>query len=97
MPSSRLRLPRPSIPRPGRTTGGGGGKATAAGGSKPVRLGSPRWLVPLMLGFFLVGLLWIVVYYITAGAFPVPALGNWNIAVGFGFISVGFVLSTQWR
>lgn len=87
MPSSRLRLPRLSTSLPGRTPAG----------KAPVRLGSPRWLVPLMLACFLIGLLWIVVYYISAAAFPLPSLGNWNIVVGFGFISVGFVLSTQWR
>ncbi|MDB1086278.1 cell division protein CrgA [Streptomyces sp. ACA25] len=56
-----------------------------------------RWVAPLMLAMFLVGLAWIVVFYITQGDYPVGALGNWNIVVGFGFIAAGFVVSTQWK
>ncbi|MDP9393427.1 MAG: cell division protein CrgA [Actinomycetota bacterium] len=63
----------------------------------PVRVGSPRWLAPLMVALFLVGLAWIVVYYVTQARYPIAGIGNWNMAVGFGFILAGFVLSTQWR
>ncbi|MBB1246600.1 MULTISPECIES: cell division protein CrgA [Streptomyces] len=56
-----------------------------------------RWVAPLMLAMFAIGLAWIVVFYVTEGRFPVEALGNWNILVGFGFIGVGFVVSTQWK
>lgn len=59
---------------------------------------SPRWLPPLMLAMFGLGVLWLVVYYISEGDMPVAgALGDWNLIVGFGFIIVGFMLSTQWR
>jgi hypothetical protein len=62
---------------------------------------SPRWLAPLMLVLFGVGVLWLVVFYITEarfGGLPVASdLGNWNLLVGFGFIIAGFGLSTQWR
>ena len=59
---------------------------------------SPRWLAPLMLVMFALGVLWLVVYYLSEGDMPVAgALGDWNLLVGFGFIIVGFVLSTQWR
>ncbi|MGP4109643.1 cell division protein CrgA [Streptomyces sp. 4N509B] len=56
-----------------------------------------RWVAPLMLAMFVIGLAWIVVFYVTQGDLPVEALGNWNIVVGFGFIAVGFVVSTQWK
>jgi uncharacterized membrane protein (DUF485 family) len=55
------------------------------------------WVAPLMLAFFIVGLAWIVLFYVTQGSLPVDALGNWNIVVGFGFIAGGFVVSTQWK
>jgi uncharacterized membrane protein (DUF485 family) len=59
---------------------------------------SPRWLAPLMLAMFGLGVLWLVVYYISDRGMPVAGdLGDWNLLVGFGFIIVGFVLSTQWR
>ena len=62
-----------------------------------VKVGSPAWLVPLMVGLLVGGLAWIVVYYVTSAAWPVGGWGNWNILVGFGFIAVGFGVSTQWK
>ena len=59
---------------------------------------SPVWLAPLMLALFGIGVLWLVVFYITQGDMPfVSGLENWNLLVGFGFIIAGFGLSTQWR
>lgn len=59
---------------------------------------SPVWLAPLMLALFGIGVLWLVVFYITQGDMPfVSGLDNWNLLVGFGFIIAGFGLSTQWR
>lgn len=59
--------------------------------------GGRRWVAPLMLAMFLIGLAWIVVFYVTTGDMPISSLGNWNIVVGFGFIAAGFVVSTQWK
>jgi hypothetical protein len=56
-----------------------------------------RWVAPLMLAMFVIGLAWIVVFYVTEGKLPLHPLGNWNIVVGFGFIAAGFVVSTQWK
>ena len=61
------------------------------------RIGNPRWLVPLMVASFIVGLLWIVVFYITQREYPIADIGNWNMLVGFGLIIFGFLLSTRWR
>ena len=46
---------------------------------------------------FLIGLAWIVVFYVTDGSLPIDSLDNWNIVVGFGFIAAGFGVSTQWK
>jgi hypothetical protein len=64
---------------------------------KPVRLDSPRWLVPTMVAAFIIGLVWIVAYYIAPDAPVISTLGWWNVLVGFGFFAVGFVLSTKWK
>ncbi|MET9294498.1 cell division protein CrgA [Streptomyces sp. NPDC003077] len=56
-----------------------------------------RWVAPLMLAMFLIGLAWIVLFYVTEGDMPVKAMGNWNIVCGFGFIALGFGVSTQWK
>ena len=61
-----------------------------------VKLGR-RWVAPLMLTLFLVGLLWIVVFYISGGKYPVESLNNWNIVIGFSLVAGGFVVSTQWK
>jgi len=58
---------------------------------------SPRWLVPTMLACFLLGLLWIVLYYLVPDMPVMSDLGHWNMLIGFGLIMVGFGLSTKWR
>ena len=59
---------------------------------------NPRWYVPLMLGLMLLGLVWVVTYYISgANQYPVPALGRWNLGVGFGLMMAGFLMTTRWR
>ncbi len=58
---------------------------------------SPPWLAPVMLGSLIVGLVWIVVFYVSQQKWPVSALGSWNLVVGFAFLVAGVVLSTKWR
>lgn len=59
---------------------------------------SPRWFAGVMVALFVVGLLWIVLWYLVGTELPVmKELGNWNMAVGFGFIMGGFLMSTRWR
>lgn len=58
---------------------------------------NPVWFKPVMFGFMLLGLIWIIVFYVSQGTLPVPALGSWNILVGFGIAFVGFLMTTRWR
>ena len=59
---------------------------------------SPRWLVPVMVGAFVVGVLWLVAYYLTDASAPVfGTWGSWNLLVGLGFLMVGLGLATRWR
>ncbi len=65
---------------------------------KPVKYGSASWWAPTMVAFFVLGLLWIVVYYIAGTTMPVmKSLGWVNVLIGFGLIGVGFGMSTRWR
>ena len=63
---------------------------------------NPVWFKPVMFGFMLVGLIWIITYYVTSAQFPLGAatplnLQNWNILIGFGIAMVGFMMSTRWK
>jgi len=60
-------------------------------------LESPKWLAPTMVSAFLIGLFWIVIFYVTQTRYPIPGIGAWNMIVGFSFIGVGFSLATRWR
>lgn len=60
-------------------------------------LESPKWLAPTMVAAFLIGLFWIVVFYVTQTEYPVPGIGAWNMLIGFTFIGFGFSLATKWR
>ena len=61
------------------------------------KIGSPRWVAPLMVTFFVLGLLWIVVYYIAPDAPFLASLSYWNVVIGFVLIGFGFVVSTKWK
>ena len=58
---------------------------------------NPIWFKPIMFGFMLVGLAWIIVFYVSGTTLPVAALGDGNILVGFGILFVGFLMTTRWR
>jgi Cell division protein CrgA len=64
---------------------------------KKPRTSSRVWVAPLMLACWLLGLAWLVVFYVAGQDIPVmDDLGNWNLLIGMGLIAVGFVVSTQW-
>ena len=64
---------------------------------KRPRTTSRVWVAPLMLTCWLIGLAWLVVFYIAGDKIPLMNdLGNWNLLIGMGLIAVGFVVSTQW-
>ncbi|GHD85224.1 cell division protein CrgA [Streptomyces naganishii] len=84
MPKSRIRKKADYTPPPVKQTA-------------VIKLDSRGWVAPVMLAMFVLGLAWIVLFYVTDGTLPIKALGNWNIVVGFGFIAAGFGVSTQWK
>ena len=55
------------------------------------------WFKPIMFGFMLIGLIWIIVFYVSDQKFPVPQWSSWNILVVFGIMFVGFLMTTRWR
>ena len=72
----------------------------AVAGHPSTPLGRGRGVVVGMLGSFLLGLLWIVLYYMTGQDLSIPLmkeLGQYNLMVGIGFMAVGFVYATRWE
>lgn len=82
MPESRVRRKSAFTPPPPK-----------AAPPKP----NARWFVPLMVGLLLLGLLWIVVYYLSQQLYPIPKINAWNLAIGFGIMLSGFAMTTRWR
>jgi hypothetical protein len=58
---------------------------------------NPVWFKPVMFSFMLIGLVWIIVFYVSGSAAPIASIGPWNIAVGFGIMFIGFLMTTRWR
>ncbi|HRW18649.1 MAG TPA: cell division protein CrgA [Dermatophilaceae bacterium] len=58
---------------------------------------NPTWWVPVFVTLLLVGLLWIVVFYVSAGGWPVAAFGYWNLVIGFGLLIAGFLMTMKWK
>jgi thiol:disulfide interchange protein len=58
---------------------------------------NPVWFKPIMFGLMLLGLAWIIVYYVSQSALPIANLGDGNILVGFGILFLGFLMTTRWR
>lgn len=58
---------------------------------------NPVWFKPVMIGFMLIGLVWILVFYLSGMAWPIPGIGAWNLMIGFGIAFIGFLMTTRWR
>lgn len=64
---------------------------------------NPRWLVPTMLSLMILGLVYVVVAYLSNMQWPIPfqeafnVNGHWNLVVGFALVIAGFGLTTRWR
>ncbi|HEV7193588.1 MAG TPA: cell division protein CrgA [Jatrophihabitantaceae bacterium] len=59
---------------------------------------SPAWYPFVMGGILLLGLAYLVVYYLANQSVPVMKdIGGWNFAVGFGIMLTGLVMAVRWR
>jgi hypothetical protein len=94
VPKSKVRKKTSYQPSP---VAGPRGGATSSGATK-IAKPSPPWYPVVMAAFLLIGLAYIVVYYMAAESIPfMNSLGSWNFAVGFGFLIVGLGLAVRWR
>jgi hypothetical protein len=59
---------------------------------------SGRWVVPTMVTLLVIGLAWVVLYYVASGSIGfIDDLGAWNVAIGFGFMFAGLMVATRWK
>ncbi|GEL47006.1 cell division protein CrgA [Cellulomonas hominis] len=58
---------------------------------------NPPWFVPVLVGLLVLGLVWIVVTYLTSFDYPIPGIGSWNLAIGFAFALGGLGMATRWK
>lgn len=66
-------------------------RAHVAAPSSPVYIG-------VMLGLMIVGLLWLVAFYLFGNNIPlIRGLGNWNFAIGFALMISGLLMTMRWR
>ena len=60
--------------------------------------GSRRWVPPTFITVGLLGVAWLIVFYIAGSQIPfMTALGNWNILIGMGGMAAAFGIATLWR
>ncbi|GIL27168.1 MULTISPECIES: cell division protein CrgA [Actinocatenispora] len=89
MPKSRVRTKKVYTPpadlRPQ--------ERTAAAKKKP----SPTWVPITALVLIVVGIGWLVTYYLSGGLFPVGTWGYWNLAIGFAALVASLVVLSRWR
>lgn len=59
---------------------------------------SRRWVAPAFITVGLLGVFWLIVFYIAGPSIPfMAALGNWNILIGMGGMAAAFALATLWK
>ena len=68
---------------------------------KPAKVKAPssrRWVPPTFITVGLLGVIWLIVYYVAGPSIPYMSdLGNWNILIGMGGMAAAFGIATLWR
>ena len=97
-------LPAPSNPLPLMADLGDWNFAIGFGlivsANKKTPMGRGRGVVIGMLGCFLIGLVWVVVFYFVGTDTTIPvmrSLGQKNLVLGVAFMAVGFAFATKWE
>lgn len=54
------------------------------------------WFVPLFCSLMIIGLLWAVIFYLTA-SYPIPGIGAWNLLIAGVIALAGFFMMMHWH
>lgn len=89
MPKSKVRKKDDYIPAARATAPGPTGKTLAP---------SPAWYPAAICVVLILGLAYIVVYYMAGERVPVMQdLGSWNFAIAFALMIAGLGMAVRWR
>lgn len=59
---------------------------------------SRDWVPYVFIPVGLLGVAWLVVFYIAGPQIPfMAAIGNWNFGIGMGLITAAFFIATLWK
>lgn len=58
---------------------------------------TPLWYRVIMFSLVVLGILWIMTFYITEAVYPIGTLGMWNVGIGVGLMMAGMIMMTRWR
>ena len=60
--------------------------------------GTPMWYKVIMFGLMLLGLAWLILYYLAGDQITgLAQLGPWNYAIGFAGMILGLLMTMGWR
>ncbi|MDO5663214.1 MAG: cell division protein CrgA [Brachybacterium sp.] len=57
---------------------------------------NPPWLAPTAVTLLILGLVYLVAYYLSGATLPLP-IGDWNLLVGFALMILGGTLLMRWK
>jgi hypothetical protein len=73
-------------------------RTQSAAGASRVMTPSPAWYPVVMAIVLVIGLAYLVVYYLAGQDIPIMRdITGWNFAVGFGIMLVGLIMAVRWR
>jgi hypothetical protein len=58
---------------------------------------SPPWVPASAVAVIALGILWLVLFYLSDQRLPVETWGNWNLVVGFGLMVASLPILARWR
>ena len=58
---------------------------------------SPAWVPISAVALIVIGIAWLVIYYLSEQQLPVASWQYWNLAVGFGCMVASLGLLSRWR
>ena len=90
MPESKVRKTAESKKKP---------KSTPVKKSRRIKApSSRRWVPPTFITVGLLGVVWLIVFYIAGSQIPfMVALGNWNVLIGMAGMAAAFGIATLWK